>query len=403
MIALVAILGILAFRLSNSISLLAEFPGRDFNGIERIMTQFRVQLFHLTQLIWPVPGRLNLDHDFVVSRSLLNPATTLSALIACVGIIGSILFLAVRYPRYGFPLAGYLVFHSLEAGPINLEMVFEHRMYLPVAILAPLLTVFLVDTNRRYQITAIVLLAAFSLLLAGWTNARNQTWAEPLGIHRDMAVKSPNKSRTQYAYALALLEAEQAEDALPILRRAVVLDPDEGRVQRLLGETLLELGRPAEAEEAYRAAVTLTPSDLRSMLGLGQAMAANDKSEVAFRYYVSEGIRLGRAGRSFEAIPLLSAAIELRDDDAGARNALGAAFMGAELVDKALEQFRAAVRLDSTMFEAWFNLAHAAERLGQPQEAIRAYQAFIEHAPDSLQQPIMRARERIRALSSTDE
>jgi tetratricopeptide (TPR) repeat protein len=333
----------------------------------------------------------------------LNPATTLPALIICVGLIGPTLLLALRLPRYGFPLAAYVVFQTLEAGPVNLEMIFEHRMYLPGTFLAPLVTVFLIDAGGRYRSAAIVLFAVLGVLFASWTNARNQTWAEPLGIHRDMAMKSPNKARAQYAYALGLLEAERAHEALPILKRAVDLHPTEGRVQRLLGKTLLELGKPAEAEEAYRAAVSLFPEDIRSKLGLGRAMAANGNSEAAARYYISEGIRLGRGGRPFEAIPILSAAVELQDDNAGARNALGGALMGAGLKDKALEQFRAAVRLDSTMFEAWFNLGHAAERLDQPQEAIGAYQAFIEHAPDSLQQPIMRARERIRALSSTDE
>jgi tetratricopeptide (TPR) repeat protein len=296
-----------------------------------------------------------------------------------------------------------VVFQALEAGPVNLEMIFEHRMYLPATFFAPLVTVFLIDARGRYRSAAIVLIAVFGVLFASWTNARNQTWAEPLGIHRDMAMKSPNKARAQYAYALALLEAERAHEALPILKRAVDLDPTEGRVQRLLGKTLLELGKPADAEEAYRAAVSLFPEDIRSKLGLGRAIAANGNSEAAVRYYISEGIRLGRGGRPFEAIPILSAAVELQDDNAGARNALGGALMGAGLRDKALEQFRAAVRLDSTLFEAWFNRGFVAEELGYREEAIRAYRAFIEQAPDSLQQPIMRARDRIRALSLPDE
>lgn len=400
---LVAIIGILAVNVSDSFGLLTDFPGREFNGVERMLTQCRVQLFHLSQLIWPVPGRLNLDHDFIVSRGLLDPGTTLSAVMACVAVIGSIVVLAVRHPRYGFPLASYVIFHSLEAGPVSLEMVFEHRMYLPGAMLAPLVTVTLADSRFRYRLTATVLLVVFILVLAGWANTRNQTWSEPLGIHRDMALKSPNKGRAQYAYALALIDAERADEALPVIQRAVQLDPNENRVRRLLGEALMDVGRPGDAVAAYRAAVDLAPADVRSVLGLGRALDANGEREAAFRYYLTEGIRFGRGGRPWEAIPVLSAAIDLRDDDAGARNALGGAYMGAGLGDKAIEQFRAALELDSALFEAWFNLGVAAEALGYRDEAIRAYQGFLEQVPNSLEQPIMRARERIRTLSSIDD
>jgi tetratricopeptide (TPR) repeat protein len=139
------------------------------------------------------------------------------------------------------------------------------------------------------------------------------------------------------------------------------------------------------------------------MLGLGRALQAERGVEEAFGYYLSEGIRLGRGGSPWEAIPVLTAAVELRDDDAGARNALGGAYVGAGLSDKAIEQFRFAVQLDPAMYEAWFNLGVTAESSGYRDEAIAAYRSFLERAPSALQQPINRARDRIRALSSAAE
>jgi tetratricopeptide (TPR) repeat protein len=399
----VAVLMSLAPKVSSYFGLLAEFSGREFNGVERLMTQSRVQLFHLSQMVWPTPGRLNLDHDFVVSRGVLDPVTTLPAILVWVALLGSIFFLAKRYPRYGFPLAAYLVFHSLEAGPVHLEMVFEHRMYLPMSMMALLLTAVLIDLGYRYRQLAIAALVVSGFALAGWTNARNVVWSEPLGIHRDMALKSPDKARTQYAYALALLDADRALDALPVLRRAVGLDPAQYHLHRLLGNTLLELGKPDDAIDAFRTALALVPTDIRSMLGLGRALQAERGVEEAFGYYLSEGIRLGRGGSPWEAIPVLTAAVELRDDDAGARNALGGAYVGAGLSDKAIEQFRFAVQLDPAMYEAWFNLGVTAESSGYRDEAIAAYRSFLERAPSALQQPINRARDRIRALSSAAE
>jgi hypothetical protein len=46
----------------------STMPSRDFSGVERVLTQGRVQMFYLSLLLWPAPSRLNLDHDFAVSR-----------------------------------------------------------------------------------------------------------------------------------------------------------------------------------------------------------------------------------------------------------------------------------------------------------------------------------------------
>ena len=74
--------------------------------------------------------------------------------------------------------------------------------------------------------------------------------------------------------------------------------------------------------------------------------------------------------------------------------------MGVGLREKAIEQFRSSIELDSEQFEAWYNLGVVSESLGHRDEAIRAYQGFLERAPLELQQPIARARTRIRALSA---
>jgi hypothetical protein len=103
------------------IRLTSDFPSRDFNGVERLMTQARVQIFHLSQLIWPTPARLNLDHDFAISRGILNPTTTLPAILICIALLAGAVYFAVRWPRYGFPILAYAVFHVMEAGPIGLE------------------------------------------------------------------------------------------------------------------------------------------------------------------------------------------------------------------------------------------------------------------------------------------
>jgi Flp pilus assembly protein TadD len=397
--ALVGVTTALIMASSDTIGLTADFPNRDYNGIERMMTQARVQVFHLSQLIWPAPARLNLDHDFSVSRGLLDPWTTLPAILLCILLVAAAVHLAARHPRYGFPFVAYAVFHMIEAGPVGLDIIYEHRMYLPATMLVMGGAVLLADAGPRARYFLMPSIVLLSLVFAFWTHERNIIWADPIGFHGDMAKKSPNLARAQHNFALALHEAGRNEEALPIIERAIELDPTEWRLRRLLGSILLDLGRVSPAVEAYRSAVALEPGNVRSAFGLGAALEASGDEEEAFGHYLATGERFGRAGLPWEAIPFLKRAIELRADDAGARNALGSAYMTAGMREQALEQFRAAIELDSQRFEPWHNLAIVADGLGLRAEAIEAYTRFIELAPPALQQPISRARGRIEALT----
>jgi len=384
---------------SDTIGLTNDFPNRDYNGIERMMTQARVQVFHLSQLIWPTPARLNLDHDFAISRGILDPWTTLPAIFLCIALLASAIYLAARHPRYGFPLLAYAVFHTIEAGPVGLDIIYEHRMYLPSTMLAMAGAVLLVDAGLRARSVSLLSLVLLSLVFAFWTHERNLVWADPIGFHGDMAQKSPNMARPQHNFALALHEAGRSEEALPVIERAVELDPTEGRLSRLLGSILLDLDRVNEAIQAFRVAVSLDPNNVRSAFGLGEALEAAGDGETAFTHYLSTGEKFGRAGSSWEAIPFLERAVELRAADANARNALGSAYMTAGLREQAIEQFRFAIKLNPQKFEPWYNLGIVADALGLKPEAIQAYQGFLERAPPTLRQPIARTRARVEALT----
>src|SRR5210317_881251 len=53
--------------------LFPSYAGRPFTMVERVLTQPRVILHYITLIFYPAPGRLNLDHDFPLSYSLVSP------------------------------------------------------------------------------------------------------------------------------------------------------------------------------------------------------------------------------------------------------------------------------------------------------------------------------------------
>jgi tetratricopeptide (TPR) repeat protein len=289
--------------------------------------------------------------------------------------------------------------HSVEAGPVNLEIIFEHRMYLPMTMLSLVASAVVVDANPRIRIRMLAGALIFLVVLAGWTHERNQVWADPLEFRRDIAAKSPEKARAQSNFALALHEAGRNEEALVVSRRAVELDKANPKPLKVLGDVLVDLGRPREAADVFRTAIGMDSTNVKYLLGLGEALVASGDEEAAFQHYLGSGVELGRNGRPWEAITILKEAVRLHSEDGLAYNALGSAYATAGLREQAVEQFGLAIRLDPDKIEAWFNLGLIADAIGDRDEALRGYKGFVERAPSELQQPIARARSRIVALS----
>lgn len=259
--------------LSGHLSWLEKLPGRDFSGYERVLTQLRVQFFYLSLLIWPAPSRLSLDHDFLVSRSLLDPASTLVALIAwSLILIWTIRNLSSR-PNVAFPLLAYLLLHAMESAPISLELVFEHRMYLPMTMLGLFIALNLNALPlmlRRGSYGAIIMLA---ILLASATHQRNQVWGDPVAFYRDTAAKSPNKFRPQYNLGTNLGPKGMLREAKAALEKALHLKPEHSEAHNQLANVLMMEMRPDLAEPHYRLAIEHNPENAEALFNLASLLS----------------------------------------------------------------------------------------------------------------------------------
>lgn len=267
--AAVVLIGLMvAYVGKPALSLNEAFPNRDFNSMERMLTQARVQLFYLSLVLWPAPSRLNLDHEFEISRSLLSPSSTLAAVVFWIAVvIGA--YLLVRWrPNYGFPVVAYLLLHTIESGPINLELVFEHRMYLPMAALVILMTAALVGASPRARTSMLSALLVAAIPLTVATYHRNQTWSDPVAFHLDTASKSPNKFRPQYNLGTELGKLGRCFAAIPVLKKAIEIEPDKSEPHTQLGNCYLYINLPDKAFDEYREAVSLDPNNAEAVYNL---------------------------------------------------------------------------------------------------------------------------------------
>lgn len=202
---------------TNTQWLLAGYGHRDFTLAERLMTQARMLWFYLSQILLPINSQLGLFHDDITtSTGLLTPVTTLPALVGIVMIFIAVYILRDKAPLASLGLALFLTGHSLESSIFALELVHEHRNYLPaVGILLPVFFYFTCATGklmtRRTAGRASFLLVA---LFAATTLLRSMDWGNPGRLYLMEVAHHPASARAHYELGLTYLHIAEANPSL---------------------------------------------------------------------------------------------------------------------------------------------------------------------------------------------
>jgi hypothetical protein len=110
------------------------FQNREYTMGQRMLTQPRILLLYLSLLVFPLPGRMAIDRDPLFSSDLLNPWTTTPALLLLVlAVILSLRGMRLRSP-VSFAILWFLGTIFLESSFLPLDLVYEHRVYLPTTM-----------------------------------------------------------------------------------------------------------------------------------------------------------------------------------------------------------------------------------------------------------------------------
>lgn len=189
----------------------APYPGRDFNSAERLLTQARVLLMYLGQILLPVPRWMTFNYDgFEVSRGLLQPVSTLLSLLVLAGLLAWAWVWRRRRPVFAFGLLLFFAGHVLTSNVIALELVFEHRNHFPLigALLA--LADLVVMASERWQVRPRPLAVVLALMVAGVASAaaaRAYTWGDTVRLAQFGVEVAPDSSRAWLALGGAYFDA----------------------------------------------------------------------------------------------------------------------------------------------------------------------------------------------------
>ena len=209
-LAFVLLAGTLTF-LKPDLLILDLYSTRNFTLYERLLTQTRVVLFYLSQIFYPSPGRLSIAHDVVLSTSILNPWTTLPSILIIFFMIGFSIFQIQNWPIFSFSVLFFFLNHIIESSIIPLELIFEHRNYLPsfflflpLAFVSYHVITLIRKKNKIIAIFSLISILAYVIFFMTGTFLRNQVWKDDITLWTDTLSKAPGDARAYNILAIKL-------------------------------------------------------------------------------------------------------------------------------------------------------------------------------------------------------
>lgn len=173
-----------------------NYPGRDFSSFERLLTQARVLMMYIGQVLLPSPHQLRFFYDdLTVSRGLLEPWTTLPSILAIAMLVTLAWRSRTARPLTAFGILFFFAGHFVTSNVVNLEMAFEHRNHLPmigiILVVGDTAVAYGLHRRRVGRVAGTAVLIA----LAATALVRAQTWADPLTLAKTTLEYAPRSER----------------------------------------------------------------------------------------------------------------------------------------------------------------------------------------------------------------
>jgi len=206
----------------------SAYRQRSFSVGERVMTEARVLVFYISQILIPQISNFGLHHDDIaISRSLINPWTTLASVLCLTGI----LLLAFRYrsrlPLFSLGIFLFIAAHLLESTIYPLDIAYEHRNYFAsFGILLAVGQLIILLGDRIDRRLVLVLAAAYIFLFASVTLLISRNWETDISLYTAEIRNHPDSAILNFEYAGLLEQYRKHDEAITFASRAISLNPD---------------------------------------------------------------------------------------------------------------------------------------------------------------------------------
>jgi len=333
---------------------------RNFSVIERLLTEPRIIFFYIYLLIIPNVSLLNLNHDFLISKSIINPPTTLFAIAGIILLVIIACIARKKYNLLSFVIVWYLGNLVIESTIIPLELIFEHRTYLPGVLIFLLISFGIVYVSKNvFKNNKAILAASLLLILYGnGTYLRNIMFSAPISLWQDVVQKSPNLARAHANLGKIYMDLGYNVEAKKSLQRAIELKADMPEALVNLGKLYLDTGGMTDEGIALiKKAQKLNPKYALGFMALGDAYLKLKAYEKAEHYY---SIVVKRLNFYTPAI-----------------NNLGIIKIHLGKKDEAKKLFEYGIRMDPTYEEFYLNLAKLHSNANRPSKGTQTLENFL--------------------------
>ncbi len=297
--ALVIILANLYLNLST---ILNDYQIRPYTLGERLLTEPRVIIFYISLLLYPISSRFTLLHDFDISRSLIDPWTTMPAILVVVFCVGYALTVARKRPLISFCILFFFLNHLIEGSFVPVEIIYEHRNYVPsmlffVPVVILLLRILDYFNHKKAIRRLLVFGITFVLVAEGHTvYMRNEILKTDTALWMDNIGKYPRLSRPHNNLGMNYIRQGMSEAGMGQFIEALRLNRYENFVQFArtegnIGNYYVNAGRDDLALEHYQKAIRINPSIAQSYVDIAKINLRMGNIDDAYTY-IKKGLKL---------------------------------------------------------------------------------------------------------------
>jgi hypothetical protein len=210
-------IGALYIALNLEEFVLQGYLTRNFTLSERLLTEFRVLVTYLYQLLVPLQSNMGFVHDdIIISQGWLVPPTTLVSFVVIMGLLWFAWAMRRRNPLLSFGITFFFCAHLLESTIFPLEIMFEHRNYLPsYGVFIGVIALIMQFRLSRQAASSLAILTV--LVLASVTLLRANTWASDSSLYSYMMKVHPRSERVATLVARLLTDAGRFREAKLVL------------------------------------------------------------------------------------------------------------------------------------------------------------------------------------------
>jgi tetratricopeptide (TPR) repeat protein len=285
------------FLNGDPLSFLKGYGGRSFSFTERILAQPRVVVFYLYQIIFPIPQQFSIAHDVELSASVFKPWTTIPSILLIMALILAAFHQSRKRPLISFTIFFFFINHITESTVIPLEIIFEHRNYLPSLFLFLPVSFYLMlwmqkikpfRANIYHGVILMILVCCLSLS----TYVRNKDWENGITLWTAALGKAPENARALNTLAIKLVWSDESRHprrydlALELMERSLTQHiPRKTAKADIYSNMALVYfyykNDPEKAFEMFEKALSIHPGGLKIRRDLASALIISGKYEKA--------------------------------------------------------------------------------------------------------------------------